>query len=1066
CEGPADSATLIIQAIPSAPVTSDTVVCENDSVPGLTAAGSGIIWYSDAALTTVAGSGSPFVTGDTAAGTFTYFATQTLNGCESQADSATLTIQPIPGAPVALDTAVCFGDSVPGLIAAGSNLVWYVDAALTNPVGNGSPFMTGDSTAGSFTYFVTQTINGCEGPADTATLTIQAAPAAPFTSDTAACENDTIPGLIATGSNLTWYSDAGLNTTAGVGSPFLTGDTAAGTFTYYVTQTVNGCEGPADSATLIIQAIPSAPVTSDTVVCENDSVPGLTAAGTGITWYSDAALTTVAGSGSPFVTGDTAAGTFTYFATQTLNGCESQADSATLTIQPIPAAPVALDTQVCELLPVPDLTAVGSSIRWYSDPALGAANLAHVGDTFATGLLAVGADTFFVTQTVNGCESPADPVTLTITPSPVAPIASDTAICFGLPTPDLSALGTAIQWYDDPLLTNQVLAGDTLATGLSAPGTYVFYATQTVNGCEGPADTVTLTIAPAPAIPVAADTASCFGAPTPDLIAQGTAIRWYDDPLLGNLVFTGDTLVTGLTAPGTYPFYATQTINGCEGPADTVTLTIHALPAAPVAADTTICFGTPTPDLVGTGTGIQWYADSGLANFLFAGDTLVTGLTAVGVDTFYLTQTINGCEGPADQAILTIIGLPAAPVALDTSVCFDVPVPGLSATGSNLQWYGDTLLNNLLFAGDTLITGVTAPGDYPFFVTQTVNGCEGPADTALLTIRPLPALPLALDTTACQNSLIPNLFASGTNVQWYADGALTTLLHQGNSFASGDSAIGTYTYFVTQSLDGCQGPADTVVLTIVAPPAPPLGVDTFICYGEPTPLLTATGTNVRWYQDPQLITPVGSGNTLAVQDEQVGIYFYFASQTVNGCESAGDTVSLAIGPRPLVTLNTYQTSIQVGDSVALQAFNAATYSWSPPIGLNTTTGPMVMAAPTSSQAYTVTGTNLLGCSNDTSVLVEVFPVGIDLPGNPIQDLRVYPNPTRGLVTVAWKTPLEEAIMLQVRNSLGQVILSRPVLSPSQQQQQQQLDLAPFAQGIYYLEVRIGEQSVFHKLIVQ
>ena len=74
---------------------------------------------------------------------------------------------------------------------------------------------------------------------------------------------------------------------------------------------------------------------------------------------------------------------------------------------------------------------------------------------------------------------------------------------------------------------------------------------------------------------------------------------------------------------------------------------------------------------------------------------------------------------------------------------------------------------------------------HTYYATQTVSGCESPADTITLTINAIPLAPIANDTAVCEGSIIPNLTASGSNIQWYDDAALTNLVFSGSSFATG-----------------------------------------------------------------------------------------------------------------------------------------------------------------------------------------------------------------------------------------------------------------------------------------
>ena len=94
-----------------------------------------------------------------------------------------------------------------------------------------------------------------------------------------------------------------------------------------------------------------------------------------------------------------------------------------------------------------------------------------------------------------------------------------------------------------------------------------------------------------PTAPTATNQTVCWDDPNipgtisvPDLTAIpiGTnTIKWYFDPSLTILLYTGQTFSTGQTTPGIYTYYVTQTdANGCESSATTVTLEIYNLPIA------------------------------------------------------------------------------------------------------------------------------------------------------------------------------------------------------------------------------------------------------------------------------------------------------------------------------------------------------------------------------------------------------------------------------------------------------------------------------------------------------
>jgi len=430
-------------------------------------------------------------------GTYTVSVVETdVNGCSGTPVTVDVTVLPLPSLTTVTSQIACVGGVVPDLFAVGSSPNWYTDIALTNNVFTGNSFSTGQTSVGIYTYYVTETLNGCEGAAIPVTLEIYSVPSSPVAINEAVCEGGVIPDLTATGNSLVWYSDASLTNVVGNGSAFNTGQTNAGVYTYYVTETdVNGCESVVTPVILDIYSLPSSPVATNEAVCEGGVIPDLTATGTSVVWYSDAALTAAVGNGSSFATGQSNTGVYTYYATQNDgNGCQSSATTVTLEIYSLPISPVSINEIGCEGGVIPDLTATGSSVVWYSDASL--TTVVSNGSPFATGQTNSGVYTYYVTQSnVNGCESAATAVTLTISPFVSAPLVFSQTACFGSLIPDLTATGNSLVWYSDASLNTVVGNGSPFSTGQTNSGVYTYYVTQNIgSGCESAASIITLEI--------------------------------------------------------------------------------------------------------------------------------------------------------------------------------------------------------------------------------------------------------------------------------------------------------------------------------------------------------------------------------------------------------------------------------------------------------------------------------------------------------------------------------------------------------------------------------------------
>jgi gliding motility-associated-like protein len=90
----------------------------------------------------------------------------------------------------------------------------------------------------------------------------------------------------------------------------------------------------------------------------------------------------------------------------------------------------------------------------------------------------------------------------------------------------------------------------------------------------------------------------------------------------------------------------------------------------------------------------------------------------------------------------------------------------------------------------------------------------------------------------------------------------------------------------------------------------------------------------------------------------------------NTCQAA-DSVTITVFNPPNIFIVPGNPAICEGGSVVLTAGGAATYTWQPAAGLSSTTGASVMAFPASTTIYSITGTDLQGCSDTLSFTLTV-----------------------------------------------------------------------------------------------
>jgi hypothetical protein len=279
------------------------------------------------------------------------------------------------------------------------------------------------------------------------------------------------------------YSDAAATTPytgQNVSTVYFKTSTAAAAVTYTATATSPlGCPRVATVPVVVYQtAAPTGlqfyqfcPTGGATVTSMNPVVNG-----TSIKWYSVSTGGTALSPTTPLTQGY-------FWASQTLNGCESPTRFLVFAISNATAAPSSSPSQqFCNSATVANLTANGTAIQWY---------VAATGGTALASTAALASGTYYVSQTSGGCESPRTAVSVTVNAVPAPTGAATQSLSSLLTLGDIVVTGSNITWYasaanaasgTSPLSSTQLIANTT------------YYATQTINGCRSTASlAVTIT---------------------------------------------------------------------------------------------------------------------------------------------------------------------------------------------------------------------------------------------------------------------------------------------------------------------------------------------------------------------------------------------------------------------------------------------------------------------------------------------------------------------------------------------------------------------------------------------
>ena len=161
----------------------------------------------------------------------------------------------------------------------------------------------------------------------------------------------------------------------------------------------------------------------------------------------------------------------------------------------------------------------------------------------------------------------------------------------------------------------------------------------------------------------------------------------------------------------------------------------------------------------------------------------------------------------------------------------------------------------------------------------------------VLTCTPPIAPTVTSSFTYCQNATATALTATGTSLLWYT--ASTGGTGSATAPTLSTATVGSKSYYVSQSVGGCESSRASISITISALPAAPI-VITPVNYsqGAIATALTATGTTLLWY------TVSIGGTALATapvpNTTAIGTINYYVSQTTGTCESARATIAVVV----------------------------------------------------------------------------------------------------------------------------------------------------------------------------
>jgi large repetitive protein len=350
---------------------------------------------------------------------------------------------------------------------------------------------------------------------------------------------------------------------------------------------------------------------------------------------------------------------------------------------------------------------------------------------------------------------------------------------------------------------------------------------------------------------------------------------------------------------------------------------------------------------------------SGLA----AGNTSLNATVAPTATTIYTISAVNGGCFATSTVAVTVNAIPTLSVSPVSSTVCAGGTESLTATSNatNFMWMPATDLNTN--TGASVVSTPTASIVY----TVTATSAAACTTTATVSINYISSVNVTIssnttNTINCVGQSI-NLTASGANAYTW-DPAIGLSSASSASVIASPSATTIYT--ITGSAGTCSG---TATYEVVANNNP-LPIISFGAANTDTTCvataysITASGADTYMWM-PSTTLNMNTGAMVAATPTINTVY------TVTGTSSFGCTSTATFGLSLYSKTNVVAAPNHVascpGNDVLLQASGAATYVWS-----NGSTGASALMSPAAVGVYTVTGTDVNGCTGTSTTSVNIL----------------------------------------------------------------------------------------------
>jgi len=485
--------------------------------------------------------------------------------------------------------------------------------------------------------------------------------------------------------------------------------------------------------------------------------------------------------------------------------------------------------------------------------------------------------------------------------------------------------------------------------------------------------------------------------------------------------------------------YSVTDANQCNN-TDTNTLIVHSLPIISFSNySSTNCLNN-LKDTIGIQPRGGVFTGAGMIDSIF--NPFMAG---VGTHTIKYNYTdIYTCSN-TDSINIEVFANPIITlIGLDTSYCSNEEGDTLIVSPQGGIYNTPIIVNNILYPSQATLGLNTISYSY-----TDSNNCSNTVSQST-TINNAPIANAGNDTLVPCNSpgvVIGEQSATNTTYIWSPYAGLN------NPFTSNPIAnpwVNTvFTVTKTNLLTQCSS-TDSVEITIPIKPIVNITGDSIICFGDSIHLIASGAPILNWDYN------ISGANFDFIP--HISQYINVLGVDTNNCETE-DSILILVNALPVPDLGA-DIEIFDQDSVVLNPGTFSTYIWNTG-AVSPTIVVQANALSNGIYSYAVKVVDQNGCTASDTVLISIT-TSIYNNQKELSNIKLYPNPTKGIVTLEWTEKIE-INSIEIYDSFGKLIERKLI---NQLDKKLQIDLRNNAKGLYFFRVKTSNGDSIIKVLVE